>query len=317
VLNLLAFTDPKSFWNAPNGSAELWWKIVLALIIGFGLIGACMAAPPRLRAPIIALVTGISGLFYVLLFLYPSPISRGPSDAPRGTLEAFSFWLADAQPIAAKLANTVNGFLLGLGIYSLLRIHLRKVFKQQKDWGFSLVLIVSLVAMAIFGYWDWYVRQFTKGGGNLAFVPEAKWGVSQYGSDLLFDGMLQQMDGVMFSIISFFILSAAYRAFRARSVEATVLLVTALLVMLNLMSLVGYGWDTVINAGSGHAVVHGVSVPDPNAFLQNLKLREIAGWIRDTLQNSSIRGLDFGVGIGLMAMGLRLWLSLEKIGGEA
>ena len=308
MLDFIAQADPKTFWNAPNGSSELWIKIVIVLVIGFGLIGACLAAPPRLRAPIVMVVTFLSGLFYVLLWLYPAPISRGPSDAPRGTAEAFSFWLADAQPIAAKLANTVAGFLIGLGIYSLLRIHLRRLFKQQKDWGFSLVLLLSLFAMTLFGYWDWIMRQRPEGSG-LSFVPGPGWGFPQYGNDLLFDGMLQQMDAVMFSLIAFFILSAAYRAFRARSVEATVLLITALLVILSLMGLVGFGWGVVVDAIAGKG--------NTNSPIENLQLTAIAKWIQDTLQVSSIRGLDFGVGIGLMAMGLRLWLSLEKIGGEA
>jgi hypothetical protein len=307
LLNLLAQADPKTFWNGPNGSGDLWFKIALALIVGFGLIGACIVLPPRLRTPIVTIVTFLSGGFYVLLWLYPSPISRTPADAPRNFLEATSFWLADAQPIAAKLANTVAGFLIGLGIYSLLRIHLRRLFKQQRDWGFSLVLLVSLFAMAIFGYWDWIVRQSPE-GSNLAFVPGPGWGLSQYGSDLLFDGMLQQMDAVMFSLIAFFILSAAYRAFRARSVEATVLLMTALIVILSSMGLISFAWSHGVN---------GLSGGNPNSPLQNLQLTEIKKWIQDTLQVSSIRGLDFGVGIGLMAMGLRLWLSLEKIGGEA
>jgi len=39
--------------------------------------------------------------------------------------------------------------------------------------------------------------------------------------------------------------------------------------------------------------------------------------LRAAIQTPAIRGIDFGVGIGLLAMGLRLWLSLEKTGGEA
>jgi hypothetical protein len=38
-------------------------------------------------------------------------------------------------------------------------------------------------------------------------------------------------------------------------------------------------------------------------------------WLRNTFQVPSIRGIDFGVGIGALAMGLRLWLSLERTGG--
>jgi hypothetical protein len=121
--------------------------------------------------------------------------------------------------------------------------------------------------------------------------------------------MLQQMDAAMFSLIAFFILSAAYRAFRARSVEATVLLMAALIVILSLMGALSSLW------GSGVDVIAGKN--HPNSFVENFQLATIAKWIKDTLQTSSIRGLDFGVGIGLLAMALRLWLSLEQMGAEA
>jgi hypothetical protein len=307
MLDLIAQTDPRTIWNGPNNSGFLVGMIVVTLVVGFGAMFGLMAVPPRLRMPIVGFVTFVSGLFYVLLWLYPTPIDRSPTSAPRGTAEAFSFWLADAQPIATTLANTIAGFLLGLGIYSLLRIHLRKIAKQQTDWVYSLVLLISLIAMTVFGYWDWIIRQ-SPAGSSLAYAPGPDWHFPQYARDFFFDGLLQQMDAAMFSLIAFFILSAAYRAFRARSVEATVLLGAALIMILSLLTAVDYGWNTTVDR---------LAQGDPNSLIQNLQLTEIARWVKETLQNSSIRGLDFGVGIGLLAMGLRLWLSLEKIGGEA
>jgi hypothetical protein len=116
------------------------------------------------------------------------------------------------------------------------------------------------------------------------------------------------MDAAMFSLIAFYILSAAYRAFRARSVEATVLLISALIVILSLMGLVQSNWDKAIDA---------TYIATHIEFLKNIRLDDLSTWLRNTMQTSSIRGLDFGVGIGLLAMALRLWLSLEKIGAEA
>lgn len=307
MLDLIAQTDPKTLWNGPNNSAYLITMIVIALVVGFGAMFGLMAAPARLRLPIVGVVTFISGFYYVLLWLYPAPIDRSPANAPRGPFEAASFWLADAQPIATTLANTIAGFLLGLGIYSLLRIHLRKIAKQQQDWGYSFVLVLSLIAMTLFGYWDWIIRQ-SPAGSSLTYAPGPDWRLPQFGRDLLFDGVLQQMDAAMFSLIAFFILSAAYRAFRARSVEATVLLGAALIMILSLLTAVDYGWNMLVERVAGD---------NPNSLIQNFQLTVMANWVKETLQNSSIRGLDFGVGIGLLAMGLRLWLSLEKIGGEA
>jgi hypothetical protein len=51
-----------------------------------------------------------------------------------------------------------------------------------------------------------------------------------------------------------------------------------------------------------------------NLFLMNLKINVFADWLRSTMQIPAIRAIDFGVGLGALAMGLRLWLGLEKGG---
>ena len=300
-MNLIAQLAPKTFWNAPNGSSELWIKIFIALVVAIGLFLGLLNAPSQLRRPIVYTVTFVSGLFYVLFWIYPSPIGRQPDDAPRNTLEAFSFWISDSQGVVADMTNIIASFLIGLGIYSLLRVHLGKIAKKQRDWQFSGVLIVSMIAMILFGYVDFAMR-LNPANSQMAGSGYVGWTFWQYGRDLLFNGLLQNMDAGMFSIVAFYILSAAYRAFRARSIEATILLVTALLVMLSLMGLVEFYW--------GQAIDHvGLS--------NNFKLDNVARWLRANFQTPAIRGIDFGVGIGLLAMGLRLWLNLEKTGGDS
>lgn len=288
-----------NFWSAPNGSSELWIKIAVALLVMCGIIFALTQAPPQARRPIVTFFTFISGLYYVLFWAFPSPIARQPDDAPRNVAESFSFWLSDSQSVITNFSNTIAAFMIGLGIFSLLRIHLRRFAKQQKDWFFSLVLLISLVAMVVFGYWDWSQRQ-TPEGAKLAVG--VGWGFPQKGFDLLFDGLFQQMEAAMFSMVAFYILSAAYRAFRARSTEASILLITALIVMLSNLGVVTLLWD---------------KSPLVTSVSSNFKLTEIALWIQSYLQVPAIRGIDFGVGVGLLAMGVRLWLSLEKTGSDS
>ncbi|HSI71789.1 MAG TPA: hypothetical protein VK934_01315 [Fimbriimonas sp.] len=325
MLDLLAqaAAPDLNFWNGENGSAGLWTKIALAFLVGIAMIFAFMAAPPRLRRPIVAFFTFISGLFYVLIYVWPQPVGREPGQLPLNGVESVGFWLSDAFPVVAKLANVTAGFLLGLGIFSLLRVHGRRLFKMQKDWFFSLVLIISILAMVIVGYWDWYTRL----GENAPKLQDpANWTNINYARDFFFDGMLQAMDAAMFSLIAFYILSAAYRAFRVRSIEATVLLATALLVILSLMGAVEFLWGAGVANVAGYQEQVG---PDGvtrtaaemmaanNSFAQNFTLTAIRGWIQSTVQTPSIRAIDWGIGIGALAMGLRLWLSLERTGGNA
>lgn len=290
------FLAQSTFWSAPSGSGELIGKIVLGLVLGFGLMAALLFAPSRARKPIVFTATFLAGLFYVLVFLWPQPVDRDPGELPLNPVESVGFVLQDGLQIVATFTNVLSAFMIGLGIYSLFRIHFRRLFKMQRDWVYSLVLLTSLFTIAYFGFADWSSRQTT---GTL-YDERANWTFIHYAKDLLFDGLLQQMDAAMFSIIAFFILSAAYRAFRVRSIEATILLATAFIVMLSFMGAVSFVWDNLFPA---------------DGLLANLRLSNIRVWLNQSVQTPSIRGIDFGVGIGALAMGLRLWLGLEKGSG--
>jgi hypothetical protein len=300
MIDLLAQAQP-SFWNAPNGSTALWIRIGATFIFGIGLIFLLTAAPVRARRPIVGLVTFFAGLFFVLYHFWPKPIDRQPTELPANAVEGVGFWLEDATPVISNFTNILTAMLLGLGIYSLVRVHGKRLVKMQKDWFFSLVLLSGSALMIYAGYGDWASR---RGLAGARLDEYANWGFINYMKDFMFDGLLQQMDAAMFSVIAFFILSAAYRAFRIRSIEATVLLASALIVILSLMGAVEAQWAAGIDNIAG----------SKESFLQNLSLTEIRGFLTRNVQTPSIRGIDFGIGIGALAMGLRLWLSLEKSG---
>ncbi len=310
---MMPLAQALNFWNGANGSSALWVKIIIALIVGVALIFGLMAVPPQFRRAIVAVATFVAGFFYIIQWLWPSPIGRVPGTLPNGAVESTGFFIDDSVQVVGGFYNILAGFLLGLGVYSILRIHLRKFVRMQKDWFFSAVLLGSMLIMVIFGYWDWVNHLDPAKADIWNDVNLYPWNNKVY--DIMFEGMLQQMDAAMFSLIAFYILSAAYRAFRIRSVEATILLATALVVMLSLMGAVVYLWDGAIN----HFIptvtnAAGQAVPDPGSFLGNFRLSDISKWLMDTFQTSSLRGIDFGVGIGALAMGMRLWLSLERGG---
>ena len=301
MINFVAQAQ-SGFWSAPNGSSELFTKLFLGLVVGFGILAGLMFLPITLRRYVVAFVTFFSGLYWVLFYVWPVPIGRKPGQLPNGSVEGVGFWLSDANSTVASIGVILAAFLIGMGIYSLLRVHLSKLLRRKPDWGFSLVLLSSMVAMIVLGYWDWKMKLGPK-GADLAF--QQNWTFVQYGRDLLFEGLLQQMDAAMFSVIAFYIMSAAYRAFRIRSIEATILLATALIVIISSMGAVTFKLDAPI-----------IAAAKDTPILGNFQLTEIAKWIRGTFQTASLQGIGFGVGIGALAMGLRLWLSLEKTGGK-
>lgn len=300
-----------AFWYQPHGSGQLWTFIIGTLIFGIALIFGLTMVPPQMRRGITWLVTFISGLFYILLWLWPRAQDKKADELPNGFVETVSFKLTDAVGEVAGISTIITAFLLLMGVFSLVRMHSTKIIKQQKDWGFSICLLLAFLGMVFFGYWDWL--QVQDPALALKLEDPKNWGLAQYGRDFLFNGVLQQMDAAMFSVIAFYILSAAYRAFRIRSVEATILLASAILMMLSLLPIIENGWGSMIN-GMGGFPESGKPSNQTQFFLENFKLSEIAGFIRRSFQGPSLRAIDFGIGIGAVAMGLRLWLGLEKGG---
>ena len=308
MMNLLAQVPPTpNIWGHDPGG-EQWLWLGGAFLVGLLVMGLLMKAPTRARRPVVWTFTFLAGAFFVLKYLWPEPIDKQAGQIPEGAVEVVGFLIHDATGMVTGFAQILTTFLLGLGIFSLVRIHANKLRKLQKDWAFSMILLLCIVLMLIVGYVDWYQREFQDPDRLLA--DPANWGVWNKMGDLLFDGLIQQMDAAMFSMIAFFILSAAYRAFRIKSIEATVMMASGLILIFSLMGAVDFMWGSVIESmirdSSGNV--------DPGHFLHNFKLSEVAGWVKTYAQIPSIRALDFGVFLGALAMGLRIWLGLEKGG---
>lgn len=295
-----------NFWSKIPFSSDLKMMVILTILVGAVIIFGLSKAPTQARRPIIWILTFVSGAFFVLYQYWPHAVNFDKeTQLPNGSVETFGSFLNNSNSIVGTIAQVLAAFMLGLGIFSILKIHGTRIVKQQKDWAFSVVLIVSLVLMVFFGYADFHIREATK---TIDFDNPEKWQAINMGRDFLFEGLLQQMDAAMFSIIAFFILSAAYRAFRARSVEATILLGTALIIILSLMGALAYKWDVglIDNVSGKSGTAHDL--------IQNLKLSEIAKWIRGTFQTPAITGIKFGIGLGTLSMAIRIWLGLEKGG---
>ncbi|MFM9874261.1 MAG: hypothetical protein ACKVQS_12445 [Fimbriimonadaceae bacterium] len=301
--SLFAQVVEESFWKRIPGPS-LYGFLVLGLVLGGLLCVVLSRVPSNMRRWVIVSFTFLAGLPYVAAYLWPTPVAADfESELPRNSVEKVGFFLNQAMDPVGNITNIIQGFLLGVGFYSLVRIHLTKVKRKQENWGFSIVLLSCFVLMAVVGLWDWQMRTFVDKTG--ALNVRDNWTAVNYIQDFLFEGIYQQMDSAMFSMIAFFILSAAYRAFRVRSVEATVMMASALILMLNLMG--------ALTFAQGNAV-EGLAANSNNLFLMNLKINVFADWLRSTMQIPAIRAIDFGVGLGALAMGLRLWLGLEKGG---
>ncbi len=174
-------------------------------------------------------------------------------------------------------------FAFVIGLYSLVHLHVNKIKRKVENWQFSILTLSGLGIMFIFGI----------------IVPEKFLGGVQQGSiyDWIFMSIQVPLQATMFSLLAFYITSAAYRAFKARSTEATFLLLAALVVMLGRVPL----GESIRSLTQG--------------FLDFPKWTQ---WILDVPNTASKRAILFGVALGMIATSLKIIFGIERswLGGS-
>ena len=117
---------------------------------------------------------------------------------------------------------------------------------------------------------------------------------------LVFEGIYDPLQATMFSLLAFFMASAAYRAFRAKTTEATLLLFAAFLVMLGRVPIgaeVGKLIDAVLPFLPG----------DGSSWFG-----DISGYIMTVLNATGQRAIMIGAALGMVAASVRIWIGLES-----
>lgn len=248
-----------------------------ALVFSALVVLLLQFVPQRLRRPTITVITFLGGLFFALEFFWPTH----PMPTPQNPKQVGNFLTPLVVPFG-NFAPVILAFTVGLGVINLCQVHFRRLTKGAKDSYNSVAFFIAMFAMLSAGILD-------KAHPNL---------INKNINKILFDGFYQSLDATMFSIIAFYIVSAAYRAFRVRSVEATMLLVTAVIVMLGQIAL-------------GQMLTSWLP-SDPHNFWHNFRVEVVRDWIMTKANTPATRAIAFGLGIGNLAVALRIWLGLER-----
>jgi len=137
----------------------------------------------------------------------------------------------DLQMVADNSLAYLTAMILtafAIGIINLTRIHWRNIKLRRADWKFSLVLIGSLYGMAIFSI---IASPFALDPRGF-IIPSWLIDVISPVWNFLYYNVLVSINTSIFSLLAFFIASAAYRAFKIRTMESTILLIAGLLVII-------------------------------------------------------------------------------------
>jgi hypothetical protein len=195
----------------------------------------------------------VGGILMIIQYFIPHQYSQAVFDT-------YTEW----GPIVAV-------FALVLGIGSLIRVHSHKIRRRAKNWQYSYAVLIPLFAMPIFGL----------------ILPTAVAGGTDSPSvfDFLFMNVQVPIQATMFSLLAFYIASAAFRAFRAKSALATVLLIAAVIVMLGQV---------------------------PIGELLGSWFPKIGQWILRYPNAAAKRAIALGVGFGILATQLKIIFGVER-----
>ncbi len=199
-------------------------------------------------------ISMVAGLFVLIGFFVPHPAIRTGYDK-------IQQWVI-----------IVVAFTYVLGMANVLRLNVEQIQRRAKDWPYKIVLVAGILVTMAVGFSEG--TKYLDDGTNFSWI---------------YNNLYSAMSSTMFSLLAFFIASAAFRAFRVRSVEALLLAIAAFILML------------------GRVPIGNVIHP---------ALPQVADWLMEVPQNAAKRGILMGAALGVMATGFRIILGIERTYGS-
>ncbi|HPD14294.1 MAG TPA: hypothetical protein PLE19_05060 [Planctomycetota bacterium] len=167
----------------------------------------------------------------------------------------------------------IGGFGMFIGVYSLLHMHTLRIRRKQAGWAYSVFVFLGAVTMIVVGL-------VNEPHGPLGPAPE---------DGTVFDWFYMNVQvpcgATIFSLLAFFMASAAFRTFRARNAEAALLLVAAVIVMFGRVPL---------------------SAMISDAFPQAADL------LLEYPNLAAKRGILLGISLGAISQSLRILFGIER-----
>lgn len=216
------------------------------------------------------IITGLAGIVLIVSYFIPVMQVWG---------EEVTVWF----DILAAIA-----FILGGG--NLLKVQLETISSRRPGWGYALVILVSFAIMLTVGLLKIGVppaEQYP----NHPWSGEYDAPASAFG--WIFENVYNPLTSTMFALLAFYVASAAFRAFRAKNIEAMLLLGTAFVVLL--------GNTAIARLTDG--------IPDSLSFL---RLDQVVANTMSYITTGAFRAITIGIAIGVAATALRVLLGIDR-----
>jgi membrane-associated phospholipid phosphatase len=176
-------------------------------------------------------------------------------------------------------AIIVIAFDYVLGLANIVRVNYHVIQRKGRDWPYKIILVLSLFFMITIGV---VFDIFGIRSGGIAEGSIFNW---------VYYNAQYPLQATMFALLAFFIASAAFRAFRIRTFQASLLAVTAIIVMIGRVPVGEKLWG---------------SFPD------------LTEWIMNVPQLAGKRAIMIGAALGAISTALKVLTGLERtyLGGE-
>lgn len=174
-------------------------------------------------------------------------------------------------------AVIIYNISLGLGGVRLIMQHVWGTQRRKENWQFSALFLVAFVVMLFTGLAGYFGTGVATSNGIYSW---------------LFNNVYTPLGATTYAITGFYIFSAAYRAFRARNLDAALMLIAGSFVILS-------------NAPVGEVIWGGIPI--------------IGEWFRFVGQVPGMRVFGVVGALGTIAYGFRALLGKERgfyAGGE-
>lgn len=209
-----------------------------------------------------------------------------------GLVPIVTFFLTERVPGVAYVRDNVEGFMviisgfaLLLGVVNVIQSNIKKIERRREGWPFSISLLTGLIVMGTAGILSALrVGPFQ----GMLTAPDGSMTPFYWMTRAFFN----PLQAAMFSLLAFYIASAAFRSFRVRNVEATILLVAAFIVMLGRTPLGEYAFSWA---------------PGGERWLPR-----ITDWIMSVPNTAAQRGIIIGAALGAASLSLRVILGIER-----
>jgi hypothetical protein len=178
--------------------------------------------------------------------------------------------LSGSGGIAGQLqtwALIIQLMAIGLGAINLIQVHYRQISRKTDMAIYSIIFMVFFAFLMLLGLY----KLFT--------------GVELYPYTWIFANVYTSLGTTLYAITGFFVFSAAYRAFRARNVDAAILLIGGCFVLL-------------ANAPIGEVIWSGFPL--------------IGNWFNNVGQIPGMRAFTVVGALGLLAYGFRALIGKER-----